>query len=305
VALARNIRAAVLRLEREAHAVMRTATPQRAAIARSAGTHASLIRADLALADGQPQQAAKLLEAAAQQHANDPQLQRAVMGRQIVALAGAGDFDRAVEVAQRMMQRFPQDAAAVIDSTLTDLDEQADLLRHRADEALTTRRSTRLDDQARNTAHTASQLARILLDWARSQRLSEDQMLAYRLVHIKALRLAGHVDEAMKLIGPLVAEHRDDAGVIHQAGETRLALGGRDNLISAAKHFDRIIRSYRRPPFPDIWWNAWMRRLEIVVELKENTGDIPLRVRRLRALDPKLGGQRYRNALQLLERQHR
>lgn len=304
-ALAQDIAAAVSRLEREARTMMSTATPQRAAIALSASARASLIRADLAMADGQPKQASHQLEAAIQQHANDPPFQRAVMGRQIVALAGAGEFDRAVDVAKRMMQRFPLDAATVIDSTLADLGEQADLLRHRAAEAPTTRQGARLEDQARNTAQTASQLAHILLDWAESQQLSEGRMLHYRLVRIKALRLAGRADEAMKLIGPLVAEHRDDAGVIHQAGETRTALGGRDNLVSAASHFDRIIRSYRRPPFPDIWWNAWMRRLQIAAELNENTSDIPLRIRRLRSLSPNLGGDRYRNTLQLLERQHR
>ena len=301
---AARIRAQVARLREDARIALESASAGEALVLRNASGQCPLILADLAMAEGHPAEAAKVLESFADEHGDDPELLRQALGKRIVNLAGAGDFDAAVADAERMMRRFPDEASWVIDKTLTDLDEQVDLLRKRAATELVDRRKKLLEQQARNNATTASRLAGLLLEWARTQSFDDERMLPYRLIHIKSLRLAGRAEQALKLLGELETRHRDDAGVIQEAGEIRFALGGQENLVRSAVHFNRIIMSFQQPPFPEIWWNAWVRRFQIMDTMNRDTRDIPLRVQRLRKIDPNLGGERYRVAMVRLEKKY-
>ena len=302
---AARIRGQVARLGEDARiALESTAAAAEAAVLRNASGHCPLILADLAMTEGRPAEAAKVLESFADEYGDDPELLRQALGTRIVALAGAGDFDKAVADAERMMRRFPDEASWVIDKTLTELDEQVDLLRKRAATELVDRRKQLLEQQARNNATTASRLAGLLLAWARTQNFDDHRMLPYQLIHIKSLRLAGRAEQALKLLGELETRQRDDASVIQEAGEIRFVLGGQENLVQSAAFFNRIIKSFQQPPFPEIWWNAWMRRFQIMDLMNRNTGDIPLRVQRLRKIDLNLGGERYRVAMVRLEKKY-
>ena len=193
-----------------------------------------------------------MLQSFADDHSNESHLVRQALGKRIVALSGAGHFDVAVAEADRMMRRFPDEASWVIDKTLTDLDEQVDQLRKRAATEDKKRLKKLLEQQARNNAQTASKLARLLLDWASTQNFDDDQMLPYRLIHIRSLRLAGQAEQALKRLRDIERHYRDDASVIHEAGETFFTIDDRENWIRSAAYFNRIIMDYSHPPFPYI-----------------------------------------------------
>ena len=150
----------------------------------------------------------------------------------------------------------------------------------------------------------ASRLAHLLIKWAQRQQFNDEQMLPYQLVFIKSLRLAGDGTEALKRLSPLLERFSDDAEVAHHAGEIYFVLGGRENLFKATHYYDLIIASFRQAPYPEIWWNAWMRRFQIMDNLDQQTQDIPLRVRRLQRIDAAMGGERFARQFQRLANKH-
>ncbi len=123
-----------------------------------------------------------------------------------------------------------------------------------------------------------------------------------KLTEVRTLRLAGDPQHAARLLEPLLAAHPDNAEVILEAGLTHLALDTPADLRIAATHLNRVIQSFNEPPYPDLYWQAWLARLGITAEL-EDKGDVPLRIRQLRLRDPELGGERYRVPLERMERE--
>jgi hypothetical protein len=202
-----------------------------------------------------------------------------------------------------MMQAYPDDAAAIIDQVLIKLDREIERLRTAAANELASDRRQRLLDRAQTRAQTASNLAGILLEWARQQGFDGEQMLPFELILVRSLRLAGQADEAHDRMAPLVEQFGQDADVISEYAEALFLRGDRESLIEAATYFDKLILGLQ-PPYPDLWWNAWMRRLQINDRLGEGTQEIPIRIRRLRFTDPNLGGPRYRRTFTELEARH-
>lgn len=289
------------RLIQEAQASTSTGDQQEQVGRALAG--AKLVLADVAMVQDQMQEAIDHLQGMAEQFSAYPDIVRDVSQRQIIALAQSGEMDQAAEAASAMMRAFPDDAAAVVDQVLTQIDQRIEQVRSKAAEELVADRKQTLDKQAQQLAETASSLSALLLQWAQGQGYDAGEMLAFQLIRARSLRLAGQANDAMALLQPLSADFANDAGLIHEYAETLFAVGGNDALIKAAGYYDQLIMGLQ-PPYPDLWWNAWMRRLQIMDKLNESTADIPLRVAQLRLTDANLGGPRFRGTFIELEAKH-
>ena len=292
------------KLRRDAEAAARrTDDDHRSQSAQSAAAWSRLTLSEIALADGKVDAALKELENFEDTYADNPELVRHALERRIITLVEGNRLDDASAEARRMMRAYPDDAAAVIDQVLVRLDDEIDSIRTRATNELASDRRQQLLDRAQSRAETASNLATILLEWAQQQGYDRERMLPFELILVRSLRLAGRADEAHDRMAPLVRQFDGDADVISEYAETLFLRGDRDSMVEAATYFDQLILGLQ-PPYPDLWWNAWMRRLQINDQLGEGTEQITVRVRALRFTDPNLGGPRFRRAFQELEARH-
>ncbi len=240
-------------------------------------------------------------------YAGQDDLVSMALERRIVILAAPEkntDPSQLAQTAQAMMQRYPDDAAAVIDRVLSRIDEQIDRQRMIADDPkeITAQREAaraRID----SLAHTAEALADLLVQWAWQQNFQPQQLVPYELIQVKVLLLSGQADRAAEVMQPLIQQYGDSLQVLHYAGETWFAKGDEASLIEAAGYYDRIIAGLQ-PPYPDEYWSAWVRRLQINDKLNQYADQIPATVRRLQSQDPNLGGTRYREQLMALSRKH-
>ncbi|MFA9477339.1 hypothetical protein ACERK3_03410 [Phycisphaerales bacterium AB-hyl4] len=263
---------------------------------------ARLVLADMALDAGNADEALAVLEDFEQTFADEDVLVRDAMERRILALAEADRLDEASDVARQMMADHRDQAAAVIDEVLDTIDNRIE----QANEALAatnvSSQQRALEQRISSLAETSVALAELLLNWAREQQRSDREMLPFELVQAKALRLADRPGKAVTLLAPRVETFGSNAPLLHEYAEALYAAGGNDTLRTAAGIYDRLIRGLE-PPEP-LWWNAWMRRLQINHRLGVDTQAIPLRVRQLRLRDENLGGARFRPTLESLETRH-
>lgn len=253
---------------------------------------AKLVEADIALAQDHAADAAQALEGFEDRFQDDPDLIREALARRVLAQAHSGQFGRAVDEAKTMMLRFSDEAAPVIDEVLTDLDQRIDALRKRAADTLISHEKAALEKKSQDLASAAEMLAQLLLDWATAQQYTEDELVPFHLILIKAMRLAGKPDGAVQRLRPLLEDYPDDSELIHHMGESLFAIGSEPALLEAAGYYDRLINGMA-PPYPSIWWNAWLRRLQIMAKLNQSIEDIPLCIRSLKLTDPNLGGEPY------------
>lgn len=297
--------ARTLRRDAEATA-QRSSDPDRIKAARAAAAWSRLVLSELLLADDKTDGALAELDGFEDVYADQPDLVRHALQRRIITLVEGNRLDDASAEARRMMQAYPDDAAAVVDQVLVRLDEEIEDLRMRAANELASDRRQRLLDRAHSRAETASTLASILLEWAEQQGYDDEQMLPFELILVRSLRLAGRADEAHDRMAPLVQQFSGDADVISEYGETLFMKGDRESMIAAAGYFDQIILGLEpeNGGYPDLWWNAWMRRLQINDQIGEGTDQIPVRIRALRFTDPNLGGPRFRRTFHELEARH-
>ncbi len=233
---------------------------------------------------------------------------REVLNRRILVLVGAGRYEDAADAAREMMADFPDAAAAVVSSTLAELEAQINGLRDAAVNA-PGRDAQEKQTEAATLAAVASRLANLLVEWADAQGFDPAAMLAYELPYAKALRIAGRPEEALRFLegrGVFTA-FPDDLAVLEAAGETYFAVGVESRRVGAGTQYlladeraarnaiaplDRIITGLR-PPFPDAYWSAWVKRLAINVVLGLDADKVPLRIRQLRAAHPDLGGPAF------------
>ncbi len=292
--------------------------------ARRARGGARLVLAKMAAADGNVDQSLSLLEDFEQTFSGETDLIRDAQTQRILALidvaqqkqaeamAAAQDaqrsalskdaeqiMQRAVAQAKQMMEQYPADAAGVIDQVLTQLEQQIDAKRTQAAEAAQRQRAALLES-ADQMANVAAELANTLVKWAQQQNYDDKQMLPYRLIQAQSLRLAAKPGEAAQVLEPFMKQFGQDATLITEYANALFAQGDKDNLIKAAHLYDKLITGLQ-PPYPDIWWNAWMHRLQINDRLGQATGDIALRIRQLKRTDPNLGGPPYKQELQRLQ----
>ena len=291
------------RVAAEAAKETSSSDPARARSAQSAGAAAVLLGANAMAAKGQPEEAVEQLEGFEQRFEDvDPALVEQAMADRIMMLVQAQRLDLAGEQAQAMIDRFPDAAAAVINSLIDQLDAEIDELRERAAATQSSVYQQELEERATQRAQVAAKFADYLLQWAKGQGFQPREMLPFQLILVKTQRLAGRPDDAYATLQPLMKQYPDDPQVLLQQGETLFQKGDEASMIAAGNAFNRLIATYQSAgvPFPEVFWNAWMRRLQINDRLGQYTEDIPLRVRQLEHSEPTLGGEPYRSALQAL-----
>jgi hypothetical protein len=259
-----------------------------------------LVRWTAAMDEGETEKALAYLAGFEEEFATHHELVRLALERRIIALAQAQRMDELTSAANAMMGTYPDEAAGVIGEVLDRLDDRIDSLRAEASTEQIQLRRTELENEATRLASTASMLAGLLVNWAAGQGFTAEDMLPYELVRAKSLVLAGRASDAVEVTQRLITAFPNDAAVISQHADALFGQGDQQSLAQAARYYDQIIRGIQQAPFPSVWWNAWLRRLQINDRLNQGTADIPLRVRQLRLEDPNLGGPRYRAGLEAL-----
>lgn len=231
----------------------------------------------------------------------------------IRALAMQAELDQLLVEAREMMDRFPDDGASVISAVLDQIEQQIDELNMQARATTVTVEQRELQEKAEAVGRPASQLADMLYQWAQDRNLSDAQLIPYQLILVKANRMAGNNDEALRIIKQLIEsaqaseenQAEKDPQVITQYGETLLESDDEADWAEAQKQFYTLIAAYQNErPRPAVYWNAWVQWLTAAEKLGR-TDEIARTVQRLKMTNPDLGGQPYRDALERLEQRNR
>lgn len=274
--------------------------------ARQAAAASEVVQAGAAIDESKTDDALRVLEGFEERYAGEDTMLRLARERRIIALADAQQLDRLAKTAREMMDADPDAAAYVIDQVLTDLAQGIDRLEQSAVAEQSPAKQRELRDQSAAKARTASALADMLVNWARDQGYSREEMLPYQLVLSRSRRMAGQATQALEITNDFVNEFGQNANVMHEHAENLYAEGSENNLAAAAGLYDRLITGLPAGErgYPREWWNAWMRRLQINDRMNQNVAEIPLRVRQLKLTDPELGGNPFKETLERLSEKH-
>jgi hypothetical protein len=115
------------------------------------------------------------------------------------------------------------------------------------------------------------------------------------------------VDEALAILEPLMANYGGEAQVIHEMAETYFAEGTDDSLLRAGQLYSQITQGLRPDSdgrYPSLFFQAWMRFMQVCDRLDQFTDQIPLTVAQLKQTDPNLGGEPYKSELERLSTKH-
>lgn len=284
------------RLAEEVQALTDDGDGERVASARRALGVCRLVQSQVARLKGDYEGAVAALEEFEAQFATETDLIRLAKERRFLALAAAGRLEAMAETARQMMEAFAHEAAPLIGEELDELNRRMDSL----EEARAGGKLAEGDGELGQVARTSAVLAEWLLGWARQQQWPAEQMLSLQLIFARSLRLAGEAAQAVEQIEPVMEAEAGNAAVIHEYAMALQAVGDEASLVAAAGAYDRIIMGLKSP-YPPLWWSAWTHRLEINDALGRATEDIALHVRKLRLIDPQLGGPGFRAVLEGLE----
>ena len=119
----------------------------------------------------------------------------------------------------------------------------------------------------------------------------------------RSLRLSGDVGGGLLIMRELIEAQSSNGLAIHEYAECLYASGGRENLKQAGVYFDRLIQSLpvdEKGKYPPLYWNAWMRRLQISDQFAGEGESILRRIKQLGYIDHELGGEPYRTQLNKL-----
>jgi hypothetical protein len=283
--------------------------------AKQAAGWARLVRADLAIEyENDIEKALALLRDFDVTFTGDDDLIREMLQKRIVGNLKVEKLKEAVAEARRMMGSFPNQAAAVISRVLDELKLQMDALTARMGAELVAARKAQLQQQLTTRADAAVQLAGMLNDWAAAQKFSAEELVPFKLIFIQALRLNGDFKDAVAIAEPLAAQFPKDATVLFNLAESLFELGRRADppdekmLVRADGLYKQVIEGLRPEKgtgkYPTIWWNSWLRWLQIRDILNLNQQDIPTTIRNLRSRDPGLGGEQFKKDFESLEVKH-
>jgi len=264
---------------------------------------ARLVLIDVSIAQGKTDETLQQLEGFEDEFRDNPDLVRVALSKSIVAYAQSDNQGQLIAQAKKMMGLYPDDAAAVIDEVLTDLNQRISKLTQQAENTNINREEEALRTQIGSYAQAALVLSELLLDWAVRQKYPEEDLVPFKLNLARANLLANQPQVALDILAPLLEEYPDDTDLIYNTGEALFIVGQEESLIDAAVQFDRLIGGLG-PPYPPVWWRAWMRRLQIMDKLNTDVEDIPLRIRALELTDPNLGGEPFRSELKRLQIKH-
>ncbi len=275
---------------------------------RAAAAYARLTRADMAIDRRNHDEAIRALEGYEEAFASDPVLVRLGMERRIIALAGMGSLDDASRTAIAMMNRDPDAAAPVINNILTQLDKQIDTLRQEESLSTLERQKAELKEAITKASQTAEVFARLLNEWAVKRNYTAAEMVPFQVVLAKSLRLGGKTPQAMALLEKLDPDNTGDIDVIHNMAEALFSQGGDANLQRAMALYVKLINGVKSDAngnYPPLYWNAWMRALQIRDIRGQQAKSIPMLVAQIRARNESLGGDPYKAEMERLERKYK
>lgn len=223
--------------------------------------------------------------------ADRPELVRRGLERRLLLLVKAERLGQAQEAAGTMMGRFPDAAAGVINNVLNDMERQITALGDASPEAA-------------KLADAAAAMAKLLADWAEQQGFDKNQMLPYHLVVLKSLRIADRPDEALAYLRDtgVDGDFANNVDVLFEKSRALVTKGDPASLKAAAPLLNRILGGLNAP-YPDIYWRAWVARLEINLLLNERVDEVPRRVRQLQQSHPDLGGEPFKSQLEAMAAQ--
>ena len=297
----------------------RTDPPASAIVASAA---ARLVAAQLAADRKDAAGAVRALDGFDELVRGDPDLLRQGLEFRIKSLATLGKAQEADTQATKMIESFPDAAYVVIDNVLRDLVREVDYLREEAKVLTLESDRKEMETRARDLALTGERLAKRLLAWAEQQKLADDELLVYRLILVKSMSLTGKASEAIAIIEPIAAKLPDDAAVIYNHAET-LFYAAREDADPARKNQRQLAASaiYRRlideldpqqnvearanRAMLEIWWQSWLRALQLSDERNRGADAIPDRIASLRQIDANLGGTILRVQFERLFRKHK
>ena len=240
------------------------------------------------VAIGRPDDALKYLDhlaidadAAARSHA---------MAVRIDAHAQTGDHAAIAQELTRLLEAAGDDAGEILEAMLD---------RRRLDiERLETRgRDNESAVAARGTMHLVAEAL--------------DQWLDDQPTDTRPLRLVVAAADAFRSVGVCErARPLYDAALAEQPGHLTALVGRAECMFTAGADLEAAMAIYRRigetlsERDGDTYWLAQLRMLQILDQTGRNTEGIAPHVRRLRAKDPELGGDRYRHEFDALERRN-
>ena len=268
--------------------------------------------AAVSLDEGQTQAAIDQLEGFEQDFRNNAALVRRGYEEMISAQVEANELEVAVELAERMTDRFAGDSAYVINQVVTRLDQDIESLRRRADEEAAPSRQQALRSQAQSKADAASRLTGLLLAWAEGQDMAPEELLAYQVLHGETLRLAGKLDESLAVLEPLVDRFPTDGEVLFQYGQTQFALARQRSGEQRTAALSEALRAFGvlsqpgsyRPPFPEMYWVSNLRVLQVMDMRGDDSTDILLRIRRLQQTSDEMGGPALKRRFEAIRARH-
>ena len=247
------------------------------------------------------------------------------LARRVLWLVEAGRWPAVQAEARALMDGFPDVAAGVIVSVLAEMEPAAGSDFSVNGEGAADRGPANAGGGAglRERSAAAAEMARQLADWAAGRGRSEQELVPLRLAVVRALRQAGSGGAALAYLqdSGLARSGADQAAVLYEHARALLAVGvaneetgdgtaaGGERRRQAAELLNRVIagleaRAEQDPGagYPDLYWSAWVTRLEVVNRSEGRPGDIRRRVEQLRQRDPALGGEPYRSRLEALGR---
>ncbi len=311
----RKLREQSIELERHIQQSIADATDdeQAAALRKSMGD-VVLTRADLEVETKQWAEAEKRLNNLADDY-DDPALKQRARQKLIVVKVEQGDATKAVELAQQMMDAAGSDAqeqanvAATIDNVLREIARTVEERRYQSLVVTGNERRKQLRASAVTLAKAAQTLAKMLIDWADKQNFDPDEMFTYRAIYVQSLILSESWTAAEKALKPLVDEFPEEPRVIYYQGEVLFnatnadGSPNRDKVKQSVYLYDKLTKAIKPEDGElqkELWWNAWLRRLQIHDKLNVHTDSIPDLIGQLKFQYGDLGGPAMERRLRTL-----
>ena len=210
------------------------------------------------------------------------------------------DFATARSLLERYMNAQPEYAGPTVSSVLKSLRAQIAALVKRRD----TYRDQRAGQKAEQLATIAMDLAQMLLNWAENQpQIKPAMMLGFRINLGEVQLAAGQHQPAVQTFEELFEELPNEGRVIEGLAEAYFKA---QLLEKAGENYNKLIKNLPKKS-GRTYWNAWMRRLQIVDMMTpqgQQNNNIYLRVRQLEKDDETLGGEPFITELQRLYAKH-
>jgi tetratricopeptide (TPR) repeat protein len=251
-----------------------------------------VFRAEALLEQGRAREAVETLEGMARRADLDSAARAAALRVRIDAYQALERPEEARADIVRFLEAAPEQAGYVIDSMLASmLAEVEGLLEESRDQ-----------EAGRLARDELEPLAAMLEGWLEDHAAAPEitDGLVRRVADV--YRASGRLADALRLYDRIAARYPDAVELLLGRAECLYGLGG-DGYGEAMRIYRRITSAGPEVGH-DVYWQAQVRTLEILDAVQRNTDKIVPRINQLRLEDESLGGERYRRALQRLERKY-